>query len=175
MCRAGLGFASSVLPDEHWLCRNITKFSDVELDAAIDKLKAKRSCDAAGVCAEMFKASGPKFKQVILDLFNDILQMDATIPEEWKLARIRVLYKKGDIQLPGNYRPITLLTILYKLFAIMVAGRIDEQLQIEQPVEQAGFRPGFSTDDHLFSVVMLQEKSAEFQLPLWFGAVDYQK
>ena len=48
-------------------------------------------------------------------------------------------------------------------------------MDIRQPVDQAGFRKGFSTEDHIFSIVVLAEKMAEFNLPLWIAAEDFEK
>jgi len=44
-----------------------------------------------------------------------------------------------------------------------------------QSVDQAAYRKGFSTEDHLFTVSMLIQSSREFNLPLWCGLVDFEK
>ena len=41
--------------------------------------------------------------------------------------------------------------------------------------DQAGFRPGFSTTDHLFALTILSEKANEHKLPLWIATLDFQK
>ena len=74
-----------------------------------------------------------------------------------------------------NYRPISILPILYKLFSRMILERIKLVLAQAQSVDQAGFKSGFSCDDHLLTVVLLQEAAAEFRNGLWFAAVDFQK
>jgi hypothetical protein len=86
-----------------------------------------------------------------------------------------VLFKKGERQDPANYRPIALLNILYKVFAKVLDARIGHILDSAQSVDQAGFRPGFGCEDHLFSIVLLAEKASEFQLPIWVAAIDFQK
>jgi hypothetical protein len=48
-------------------------------------------------------------------------------------------------------------------------------LEPEQSVEQAGFRAGFSCEDHLLSLVLLYEKLNEQNLDLWIAAVDFEK
>ena len=44
-----------------------------------------------------------------------------------------------------------------------------------QTGDQAGFRSGYSCEDHLFPIVMLVEKAYEHQITLWAATVDYQK
>eukprot|EP00973_Karenia_brevis_P025696 3544516-Karenia_brevis.AAC.1 len=58
---------------------------------------------------------------------------------------------------------------------MMLASRIDEQLLNHQPVDQAGFRPMFSCDDHLFTTSIIQERARDYQLDIWMAAVDYRK
>ena len=44
-----------------------------------------------------------------------------------------------------------------------------------QAVDQAGFRAGFSCDDHLFVLTLLGEMFEEYRRPLWIIAVDFRK
>ena len=48
-------------------------------------------------------------------------------------------------------------------------------LDFHQPREQAGFRAGFSTVEHIQVVYQLQEKANEYNIPLCFAFVDYEK
>ena len=61
------------------------------------------------------------------------------------------------------------------MFSRVVRSRIQATLDKAPNGDQAGFRSGYSCDDHLLTIVMLIEKSSEYQLPLWFCAVDFQK
>ena len=45
----------------------------------------------------------------------------------------------------------------------------------QQPPEQAGFRRKYSTSDHLLTLVLIQEKTDEWQLPLWTATLDFKK
>ena len=42
-------------------------------------------------------------------------------------------------------------------------------------MDQAGFRPGFGCEDHFFSMVMLFEKCAEYNVRTWIVAGDFKK
>ena len=108
-------------------------------------------------------------------MFTYVLQGTWDPPASWKKSFVIVLHKKGDTKIPDNYRPITLLPIIYKLFSRIVCTRIRSKLEQAQSADQAGFRCGFSCDDHLLTAVFLMEQCAEFQLPLWMCAVDFKK
>ena len=51
---------------------------------------------------------------LLFGLYNDILKQNAEPPESWKQAVIKVLHKSGDERLPKNYRPISIIPILYQ-------------------------------------------------------------
>jgi hypothetical protein len=52
---------------------------------------------------------------------------------------------------------------------------MERQLDENQPREQAGFRKGYSTTDHLQALGQTIEKCHEFNLPLCIGFIDYEK
>ena len=72
-----------------------------------------------------------------------------------------------------NYRPISLLSHLYKLFAKIITARLEKKLDFYQPPEQAGFRAKFGTNDHLQSIKTVIEK--KHRIPLVLAFVDFQK
>ena len=85
------------------------------------------------------------FFQVVLDT--------GIIPTDWSIGIIMPLYKnKGPVDDPDNYRGITLLSCLGKLFTAVINERLTMFLESSGTIgdEQAGFRAGFSTVDHIF-------------------------
>lgn len=86
-----------------------------------------------------------------LELLNYIFVTEKT-PSTWACSTTSMLYKKGDPLKPKNYRPITLLNHIFKLFTQIIQTRLytwaEENGLI--PESQAGFRQGRSCDDQIF-------------------------
>jgi len=158
--------------DEH-LC--IPPITIEELRTALKRMKKGKAKDKAGIVAEMLQADCLELHNLIVDLFTDVLAPQAIPPVEWRETRLVVIYKKGEPQLPSNYRPIALLPILYKLFSCIICTRLQARIVEQQSVDQAAYRSGFSTQDHLICATLLAERCAEFNVDLWLGLVDFEK
>ena len=163
---------------ERPIYNNLAKVPDVqvcELRQQLNKMKPKKSADDASIVAELLKSSSDGTLEVIAKLFTSIMKPESSIPDYWKKSSIRVLFKKGDCKNPENYRPISIIPVLYKLFSKVLVGRIKETLNSQQSPDQAGFRPDYSCDDNLFTITLVAEKCKEFNLPLWVAALDFKK
>ena len=47
-------------------------------------------------------------------IFNQAITL-SSFPDEWKMARVIPLYKSGHRNIPGNYRPISILPTISKI------------------------------------------------------------
>ena len=97
------------------------------------------------------------------------------IPDQWKNSRTVILHKKGDRDDLRNYHPISLLSVLYKLFTKIILARISRTLDEAQPYERARLCQGFSCMDHIQTVAMVIEVCKENHLPLGLTFADYEK
>ncbi|KAK6763312.1 hypothetical protein RB195_023862 [Necator americanus] len=123
---------------------------------------------------EHLKSLPPVLINTLARLFTRYLS-ECKVPKQWKTSKTVLLYKKGDPHDIGNYRPVCLLSVIYKLFTKVILNRIEKVLDEEQPCEQAGFRKGFSTIDHIHIVSKLIEVSREYKMPLCLTFIDLKK
>ncbi|KAK6732754.1 hypothetical protein RB195_016862 [Necator americanus] len=123
---------------------------------------------------EHLKSLPPVLINTLARLFTRYLS-ECKVPKQWKTSKTVLLYKKGDPHDIGNYRPICLLSVIYKLFTRVILNRIERVLDEGQPCEQAGFRKGFSTIDHIHTVSKLIEVSREYKMPLCLTFIDLKK
>jgi len=145
-----------------------------EVSKAVSEMKDNKSPGEDGVPIEAIKFGGDTLLSAITALFNKCLEL-GKVPEAWENAIITLLHKKGDITKLENYRPISLLSTLYKLFMKIIAKRNANKLDFYQPVEQAGFRPGFSTNDHIQVMRTLIEKCNEYKIGIVLIFIDFEK
>ncbi|CAK1603944.1 unnamed protein product [Parnassius mnemosyne] len=97
------------------------------------------------------------------------------VPTQWCTSDIILLFKKGNPLDIGNYRPISLMASIYKLFSFVILKRISDDIDKQQPKEQAGFRSGYNTMDHIQTLEQVIEKYREYNIPLYVAFIDYNK
>lgn len=153
---------------------NKTQIEKMEVIEAVKKLKPDKSPGSDYITNETLHLATPILVMPLTNLFNYIIETGET-PTQWSESNIILLYKKGDPEDIGNYRPISLLPTLYKLFSTILNKKISFTLEKSQPIEQAGFRKGYSTIDHIHTLELLIEKYQEKRTPLYLAFVDYKK
>ena len=87
--------------------------------------------------------------------------------------------QSGDYHNPNNYRGISLLCASCKLFTTVLADRLRTWMEESGKIclEQAGFRAGHSTIDHIFTLyaMILRHVYGEGRGKLYVCFVDYRK
>jgi sorting nexin-29 len=97
------------------------------------------------------------------------------VPKEWRKSIICPVYKKGDKLECTNYRGITLLCMANKVFANILCSRLEPITECIIGEYQAGFRPGRSTVDQLFTVKQTLKNCWEYNLSVYQIYVDLKQ
>lgn len=148
-----------------------------EIRACIKKLKNNRAVGQDKIRNEYIKITIDVFMPIYLKLFNLILD-SGEVPHDWTLGMIIPIYKnKGAVDDCTNYRGITLLSCLGKLFTNILNDRLtyfsDSTNLIHE--NQAGFRASYSTMDHCLLLKLLIDYYMASKKKLFCAFIDYQK
>ena len=151
--------------------------SEGEITEAVKSLKRNKSPGIDDVMNEHIINTLNFLLPVYVKLFNIIFN-HSIIPENWLLGNILPIYKnKGDIYNPENYRPISLLSCLGKLFTTIINNRLSKYAETFNVLSdcQAGFRKGYSTTDNLFIINSLIEIFKSKREKLFLAFVDFKQ
>jgi len=152
------------------------RISDEEIVKVSKKMKNNKACGIDQITNEYIKYSLPIILPILNKLFNKILDT-GVMPEDWVTGIIVPLYKKGDKKDPANYRGITLLSCIGKMFTSILNARLsqfisDNDILLEN---QTGFRHGYSTMDHCFLIKHLIEICKLNKKKLYCAFVDFKQ
>ena len=149
--------------------------TEEELSAAVGRLSSGKAPGSDGIPSDILKSC----KATLLKHLYKLLCLcweTGHVPQDMRDAKIITLYKnKGDRSDCNNYRGISLLSIVGKLFALVVLARLQHLANRVYPESQCGFRANRSTVDMIFALRQLQEKCREQQKPLYIAFVDLTK
>ncbi|XP_077869437.1 uncharacterized protein LOC144360963, partial [Saccoglossus kowalevskii] len=127
--------------------------SQSEILNAVYNLKKNKSAGPDMIIPEFLKYSCDLTVPLIHTLFNSIFNT-GHFPQGWSRGVIVPVYKKNNTRDPNNYRAISLLSVFSKIFTGILNQRLkawaNEYNKI--PEVQAGFREGYSTIDHVFTL-----------------------
>jgi hypothetical protein len=146
-----------------------------EVEKALRGLKNGRTGSDDGLVAEMLKTAHRGLIEVLVLFFNDILQEGLDTPDSWKKVKVKVIFKKGDPELPKNYRPISIIPVLAKVYSTILYNRIKDDMDKRLAEEQYGFRRGRGCADAVHILRAIIEKSAEWGEQLWVATLDVEK
>jgi len=114
-----------------------------DLDKALKNYKGKMSTGSDGILMKIVKDSATSVKRYLITLMNKAAREG--MPDSWRMAAVRPLHKKGLKTDINNYRPVSNLQSISKLYEKMILNRIDEDLPGIEGEHQHGFRKGRST------------------------------
>ena len=147
-----------------------------EVLKVINKAKIGKATGIEDLTNEILKS--PKLAQVLFNLFLNCFEY-GRIPSVWFKSIISPIPKssKNDPRIPLNYRGISLMSTVYKLYSSLLNERLMEYLEKEQLLveEQNGFRRARACIDHIYTVCTIVRNRLKVNKSTYACFIDFQK
>ena len=108
-------------PTEHRF--NFSKVTENEIVVIINNLKSKNSSGKDGIPNKLLKSIKGEISKPLTIIINHCLET-GIFPDALKVAKVKPLYKKGDSCCFNNYRPISLLPTISKIFKLVMFSQL---------------------------------------------------
>ena len=121
--------------------------TDNDTRLAIDKLENKSSSGHDGISNKLLKVLKFELSKSLTLIINQMITT-GVFPDSFKISKIIPLFKKGDSSLLSNYRPISLLPTISKIFERILYNQLYEYFNSNNLLaeQQYGFRSNHSTE-----------------------------
>jgi len=119
----------------------------------LSTLDINKATGSDGIGNHLLREAAVPLAQPLAELLNFSLSL-GIFPTAWKVAQVVPIFKKNDPLLCTNYRPISLLPCLSKVFEKLLFDHIFSYLKTNRllTANQSGFVPGDSTVNQLMSI-----------------------
>ena len=129
-------------------------FTIDEYQLAKRSLTEGKSSGPDGIPPEVLKRCD--IDNIILSFANDLIE-NGEKPDQWSIIDIIPLPKTGNLSVAGNYRGISLSSVVAKVTNKMILNRLLPELDTRLRPNQNGFRPGRTTTAHVLALRRLIE------------------
>lgn len=148
------------------------EISLAEVESQIRKLKNDKAGGPDGICPGVFKLLPVQWITTIVTLFNMIF-LTGSYPYSWRLARLVTIFKRGDRLLPANYRGINIISVLAKLYDMVLCNRLTQWFAPYR--EQAGSQQKRGCIEHIVTLRLLMDMARRKRLTLFITFVDFSQ
>lgn len=152
------------------------EITENELRQAVFHQKNNKSPGLDDIKSEIFKISFDLISPFLLKLYNRLFQ-NGEYPRPWGEGIIVPIFKGGDANMAQNYRGITLINIIAKIYSQILLNRLTKWSEKENKLSQNqfGFQKGKSTVDCIFSFYSIISKTLHAGEKLYCVFIDYEK
>ena len=142
-----------------------------EVRAAIANMKQRKAAGPDNIQPELLRHAPPELADQLTSLVQQIWA-EERVPRDWSTSVCVPVHKKGSAAMCSNYRGINLLCVAAKLLEAIIARRIRQFREATFREQQAGFRSGRGTTDHIFTLRQIQQLRSSFNQPTIIALLD---
>ena len=131
-------------------------FKDIQVSFVrkeLSSLCVNKSSGLKDIHSRILKVGSNVLAAALTHIFNLSIRC-GEIPRSWKAATVTPLHKSGSHCDPNNFRPISVLPVVMKIFERAIHKQLYDHLVTNKLLSQfqSGFRPGHSTSTALLDV-----------------------
>ena len=102
-----------------------------EIRAAVAKIKTTKGSGNDNISSYFLKLAMPLIEDSLAFLFNTSIET-SLFPDLWKVARVTPIFKAGDRANKSNYRPISVLPVISRLFEKLIYNQLYQFLPLNE-------------------------------------------
>lgn len=95
---------------------------------AFSKVKTAKSSGSDNISSYFLKLALPLIENSLAFLFNTSIETNI-FPDDWKVARVTPIFKNGEKTDKSNYRPISVLPVISRLFEKLVSDQLSQYME----------------------------------------------
>jgi exonuclease III len=158
--------------DRDNLDSNIT---DEEIHTAVKELATNKSPGTDGISPEFYVYFWPKIQVFVADSINYAISNNKLSIDQRRGILTLIPKKDKDIRYVKNWRPLSLLNTDYKIYAKILATRLQTVLDTIISHDQSGCMKGRSTFSNIRSTIDVINYTNEKNLPGILAFIDFEK
>ncbi|XP_031339654.1 uncharacterized protein LOC116168122 [Photinus pyralis] len=144
-----------------------------DIEETLKEIKNNKAPGHDKITGEMIKNMGFSGKELLRAIYTKAWE-EERVPQDWEIGVIVPVHKKGDNKDCNNYRGITLISTVMKIYEQILNKKLTVSTEQTLTDTQSGFRKGRSVQDHIFTIKQMIEKK-KLGGKVYFAFIDLVK
>ena len=126
--------------------------TEKQVSTCIKKLNPKKATGVDAIPPNIIKAAMPSLILPICNIVNTMLSKE-TFPSQLKMAQVTPIFKKDDPFIPKNYRPVSILPTLSKIYERLLGNQLTSHFNEIFHSYLSAFRTSYGCQTTLLRIV----------------------
>ena len=135
---------------------------ECEVKWTLESITTNKTSGGDEIPVELFQILKDEAVKVLHSIYQQMWKTQQW-QQDWKRSVFIPMPKKGNAKECSNYHAIALISHASKIMLKILQARLQQYMNREFPVVQAGFRKGRETRDQIANICWIIEKAREFQ------------
>ena len=147
-----------------------------EVQYVVKKMKSGKAPGEDGITAELLKGVNMECVRALWQMCKECFETE-DVPEEWARGLVVPIPKAGDSRRIENYRGISLMSLVGKVFVAVLNARMKAWMEKKKVVveEQAGFREGHAAVEQVYVLAEVVQRQKRRKKPWYLAFLDIKR